>query len=564
MAAGDSSKPALDTDVCTVEAPSFKALSTVNKAGSSICGSMRKYIWAVIWCLYMLWCVLANNYAKTAGQSVLGIPQFRKDFGSAYHGNYVLSAKWQSAYYGAPQAASVMGALSAAWLADKAGRRFALCCIFAVRLTSVTLEFIATTNNIFFAGRFLGGFSTGGTNSLCMAYIGEITPLALRGVLTAAVPISLILGSLSSALVVNFTGNQSTRWAYRIAFVAGYGFMAIAVAVLPFMPESPWWLVSHGRDSRALKALKKTGYSTDGEAELKLTEIKRVLAKTKEETSGATYTECFRRSNLRRTIIAAMPLTIQTFSGVAFVGSYATYYQQLAGYSTAASFRLFIVQQVLSGAGNICSWFLVDRVGRRPLTLWGMVMLTLILLITGGLVVISGLAVSGTPPAIKGTIALIQLFAFVYNATIGATAFTILTEIPTARLRAKTASISVGLQSALFTMWGFVLPYLFNPDKANLGAKVTFIFGALSVLSIVYLWLCLPESAGLSYERLDELFIARVKAKGFKDLGSRRGEESTMQSGEEWRDTKHSAGVDGGVDVGMGPGKVNEKADMAV
>lgn len=57
---------------------------------------------------------------------------------------------------------------------------------------------------------------------------------------------------------------------------------------------------------------------------------------------------------------------------------------------------------------------------------------------------------SGTPASIRGTIALIQVFCFVYNATIGATAFTILTEIPTARLRAKTASLSVGLQSALF------------------------------------------------------------------------------------------------------------------
>jgi MFS transporter, SP family, general alpha glucoside:H+ symporter len=68
-------------------------------------------------------------------------------------------------------------------------------------------------------------------------------------------------------------------------------------------------------------------------------------------------------------------------------------------------------------------------------------------------------------------------------------------------------------------MWGFLLPYLFNPDKANLGAKVTFIFGALSVLSIVYLFLNQPESAGLSYEKLDELFIGRVKAKMFKNGG---------------------------------------------
>jgi MFS transporter, SP family, general alpha glucoside:H+ symporter len=58
--------------------------------------------------------------------------------------------------------------------------------------------------------------------------------------------------------------------------------------------------------------------------------------------------------------------------------------------------------------------------------------------------------VSGTAGAIRGTIALLLLFCFVYNATIGATAYTIMAEIPTAKLRAKTASISIGLQSALF------------------------------------------------------------------------------------------------------------------
>jgi len=65
-------------------------------------------------------------------------------------------------------------------------------------------------------------------------------------------------------------------------------------------------------------------------------------------------------------------------------------------------------------------------------------------------------------------------------------------------------------------MWGFVLPYLFNPDKANLGAKVTFIFGGLSVLCLIYLWLCQPETTGLSYDQLDWLFMNRVPTRKFK------------------------------------------------
>jgi SP family general alpha glucoside:H+ symporter-like MFS transporter len=65
-------------------------------------------------------------------------------------------------------------------------------------------------------------------------------------------------------------------------------------------------------------------------------------------------------------------------------------------------------------------------------------------------------------------------------------------------------------------MWGFVLPYLFNPDKANLGAKVTFIFGAISILCTIYLWVCQPESSNLSFEELDQLFIHHVPARKFK------------------------------------------------
>ncbi|KEF51323.1 uncharacterized protein A1O9_12673 [Exophiala aquamarina CBS 119918] len=55
------------------------------------------------------------------------------------------------------------------------------------------------------------------------------------------------------------------------------------------------------------------------------------------------------------------------------------------------------------------------------------------------------------------------------------------------------------------TLFGFVLPYLFNPEKANLEAKLTFIFGAASISCTIYIWICQPECSNLSYEELDEL-----------------------------------------------------------
>jgi SP family general alpha glucoside:H+ symporter-like MFS transporter len=162
--------------------------------------------------------------------------------------------------------------------------------------------------------------------------------------------------------------------------------------------------MSKGKEEKAARALKRLGQSP-AEIEKKLANIKVTLEEIRQETEGVTYLECFKKSNLRRTIIAIAPLSIQALSGVYFVSAYATYYFQLAGYSTSASFKLQIVQQSISMIGNIMAWYLVDRVGRRGLMFWGLAALTVMLFLTGGL------AVAATPGAIKGECKYSHLYA---------------------------------------------------------------------------------------------------------------------------------------------------------
>lgn len=327
--------------------------------------------------------------------------------------------------------------------------------------------------------------------------------------LTCLTALAYTLGPLTVALIVNSTGVYTTRWAYRAVFCAQYGFAAIATCFVWFMPESPWWLASKDRQPDALRALNGLGHRGQ-EGEQKLAQILTTLQEIKRETEGVTYFECFRKSNLRRTIISVMPLSIQALSGIAFAASYSTYYMQLAGFTTSMSFKLQIVQQVISLVGNVMSWYLVDRVGRRNLTFYGLFVLTIILF------VMAGLAVVGSVPALKGAISMILLYCWWYNVTIGATAYTILCETSTSRLRVKTIAIGLALQNCLNTMWSFVLPYLFNPDKLNLGGRLGFIFGGLAVICLVYLWFYQPETAGRTYEELDEMFYKKVPARSFK------------------------------------------------
>jgi hypothetical protein len=55
--------------------------------------------------------------------------------------------------------------------------------------------------------------------------------------LTCFSALAYTLGPLTVALIVNWTGELDTRWAYRAVFCAQYGFAVIATAFVPFMPE---------------------------------------------------------------------------------------------------------------------------------------------------------------------------------------------------------------------------------------------------------------------------------------------------------------------------------------
>jgi len=91
-----------------------------------------------------------------------------------------------------------------------------------------------------------------------------------------------------------------------------------------------------------------------------------------------------------------------------------------------------------------------------------------------------------------------------------------MTETSTSRLRVKTIAIGTALQSAIYTMWSFVFPYIFNPNEANLGGKSCFIFAGLAVFCLVYLWFFQPETAQRTYEELDEMFMKSIPAREFR------------------------------------------------
>ena len=67
--------------------------------------AVRQNPWTTAWCIFAVWCIMVFSFDNQVGSIVLGIPEFRKDFGSFFEGNYVLPADWQSAFSGGSAAA---------------------------------------------------------------------------------------------------------------------------------------------------------------------------------------------------------------------------------------------------------------------------------------------------------------------------------------------------------------------------------------------------------------------------------------------------------------------------
>lgn len=82
-------------------------------------------------------------------------------------------------------------------------------------------------------------------------------------------------------------------------------------------------------------------------------------------------------------------------------------------------------------------------------------------------------------------------------------------------MRAKTIAIATAVQAVLGIVMTVAIPYLINPDEANLQGKLGFFFGGLAVLCWVWAYLRVPETRGRTYEELDVMFERNVRTRQF-------------------------------------------------
>jgi MFS transporter, SP family, general alpha glucoside:H+ symporter len=120
---------------------------------------------------------------------------------------------------------------------------------------------------------------------------------------------SIGLGQVIGVGVIKGTSQRTDQWAYRIPYALQWMWpLPLAIGIF-LAPESPWWLVRKGRVQDAKKSLLRLtslNRETDFDADETVAMIAHTTALEQQITSGASYVDCFKGVDLRRTEIVCM------------------------------------------------------------------------------------------------------------------------------------------------------------------------------------------------------------------------------------------------------------------
>ncbi|KAI1079379.1 general substrate transporter [Whalleya microplaca] len=422
-----------------------------------------------------------------------------------------LSGEHKSLITSILSAGTFFGALMAGDLADWIGRRVTIICGCLVFLVGVALQTASAGLGLIVAGRLVAGFGVGCVSAILILYMSEIAPRKVRGAIVSGYQFCVTVGLLLASAIDYGTQERTDSGSYRIPIAIQMLWAIILAIGLFILPESPRYFVRKSQLDKAAGVLSRLrGQAV--ESDLIQDELAEIIANHEYEMSvlpeggyWATWLNCFRgslwkaSSNLRRTILGTSLQMMQQWTGVNFVFYFGTtFFTQLG--TIQNPFLISLITTLVNVCSTPISFWSIERIGRRPLLLWG----ALGMVICQFIVAIIG-TVTSEPNAVKAMIAFICIYIFFFASTWGPGAWVVIGEIYPLPMRAR----GVALSTASNWLWNCIIavitPYMVDTDKGNLGAKVFYIWGGLCTCCFVYTYFLVPETKSLTLEQVDQM-----------------------------------------------------------
>lgn len=401
------------------------------------------------------------------------------------------------------------------WASEKFGYRYTILVCLTLVAAWTAIFFTAQSVVSLLIAEILCGIPWGVFQTLTITYASEVCPVALRGYLTTYVNFCWGLGQIVGVGVIKAMLSRDDEWAYRIPYSLQWIWPLPLFVGIYIAPESPWWLVRKGRiedAKRALLRLTSLNRETDFDADETLVMMVHTTALEKKITQGASYWDCFKGSDLRRTEIVCMVWAIQNLSGDSF-SNYSTYFLEQAGLDASDAYSFAVGQYAINMAGVFGAWFLMSLgIGRRSLYLFGLCGLCTMLFIMGFLGLVPA---SHRQQGSMATGSMMIAWSLFYQLSVGTVCYSLVAELSTRRLQIKTVVLGRNLYNAVGIVCAVLTPYMLNPGAWNWGNYAGFLWAGICFLCIVYTYFRVPEPRGRSFAELDLLFERGIDAREF-------------------------------------------------
>ncbi|KAF4121734.1 Sugar (and other) transporter [Geosmithia morbida] len=396
-----------------------------------------------------------------------------------------------------------IGAIITIFIGNALGRRRMIFLGTAIMVVGAALQASATTLPHLVIGRIITGLGNGGNTSTVPMWQSETSKANQRGRLVM-IEGALITGGITISYWVDYGMSYapgSVAWRFPLAFQIAFC-VPILLCVLN-LPESPRWLILRGRDAEARDVI--ATLADDGSDEGFITNEFRAIKDTVLVMSKGRFKDLWDRDEqrtLHRTILAYVNQMFQQISGINLITYYAAVIYRRLGMSDDLSRLLAALNGTEYFLASWPSVFLVERVGRRKLMLFGAIGQA------GTMAILAGVGSREDDKAcqIAGIV-----FLFVFNSffAVGWLGMTWLypAEITPLRTRAPANALATSSNWIFNFLVVMITPVAFQTIKNHTYT----VFAVINFIMIPSTYFFFPETA---YRSLEEMDIIFSKARG--------------------------------------------------
>ncbi|KAI8272888.1 hypothetical protein K4K57_005883 [Colletotrichum sp. SAR 10_99] len=414
----------------------------------------------------------------------------------------------------------LLGAFIGCWfypyISDRWSRKKALLLSSIIFCIGGIIQTAAYNYATVVAGRTIGGIGTGTLALGAPMYISEVSPPHLRGTLLVLESVAIVGGVTIAYWITYACKDIAGEASWRVPFALQLPSAMLLGAMIQLFPYSPRWLAMQDRHEDCLSSLCKLRKLPASDERVQA-EYQGILAEAKFQAvmlerrhpgvrgfklEVVQWLDLFTIKTWRRTVVGAGVAFFQQFQGVNGFIYYAPTLFRNIGQSDDMSLILSGIFNALQIVGVFIAFVLIDRIGRRPLAIYGAIGNMICFVVIAALVGTFDSRWGENTSAGWACVAMAFLFIIIFGASYSSLGWALPPEVFPNGMRSKGVAFSVSVTWLSNFTVGVVTP----PMIESIGFGTYVFFACFCGLAAVWAYFLVPETMGKTLEQMDEAF----------------------------------------------------------